>query len=64
MSENYASALSHPVFKVASQIIAEEGLEAYVIGGYVRDHLLGRPCKDFDIVVVGNGLELAKRKAR
>ena len=63
MSENYASALSHPVFKVASQIIAEEGLEAYVIGGYVRDHLLGRPCKDFDIVVVGSGLELAKRCA-
>lgn len=60
MSNNYASALKHPVFKVASQIVTEQGLEAYVIGGFVRDLILGRPSKDIDIVVVGNGLELAK----
>ncbi len=60
MSINYAKHLTHPVFKVASQIITEQNLEAYVIGGYVRDLILGRPSKDIDIVVVGNGLELAK----
>ncbi|MFN5911532.1 MAG: CCA tRNA nucleotidyltransferase [Bacteroidota bacterium] len=63
MSVNYASSLKHPVFKVTSQIVTEQGLEAYVIGGYVRDLLLERPSKDIDIVVVGNGLELAKRCA-
>ena len=60
MSNNYAKHLTHPVFKVASQIITEQNLEAYVIGGYVRDLILGRPSKDIDIVVVGNGLDLAK----
>ncbi len=63
MSTNYSSYLQHPVFKVASEIITNEGLEAYVIGGYVRDLLLERPSKDIDIVVVGNGLDLAQKCA-
>lgn len=59
MPNNYASYLNHPVFKVASQLVTEQGLEAYVIGGFVRDLLLDRVSKDIDIVVVGDGLELA-----
>ncbi|MGC6432735.1 MAG: CCA tRNA nucleotidyltransferase [Crocinitomicaceae bacterium] len=60
MTQNYKNALKHPVFKVVSEIITESNLEAYVIGGFVRDLILGRPSKDIDIVVIGNGLELAK----
>jgi tRNA nucleotidyltransferase/poly(A) polymerase len=60
---NYAKNLQHPVFKVASQIVTENNLEAYVIGGYVRDLILDRPSKDIDIVVVGNGLDLAEKCA-
>lgn len=60
---NLKEQLNHPVFKVASQIVTEMGLEAYVIGGFVRDLILDRPSKDIDIVVVGNGLELAKNCA-
>ena len=60
MGTNLKKHLKHPVFKVASQIVSEQGLEAYVVGGFVRDLILGRPSKDIDIVVVGNGLELAK----
>ena len=63
-NKNYASYLKHPVFKVASQIVTEKNLQAYVIGGFVRDLLLERPSKDIDIVVVGNGLDLAKECAR
>jgi tRNA nucleotidyltransferase/poly(A) polymerase len=63
MKKNYSASLKHPVFKVTSQILEEEGLEGYVIGGYVRDLLLDRPSKDIDIVVVGNGLSLAKKIA-
>lgn len=59
-TENFAHKLKHPVFKVVSQIITEKGLEAYVIGGFVRDLLLERTSKDIDIVVVGNGMELAQ----
>jgi putative nucleotidyltransferase with HDIG domain len=37
--------------------------EAYVIGGFVRDKLIGRPTNDADIVCVGNAIELAHRVA-
>ncbi len=39
------------------------GQPAYVVGGYVRDALLGRPNHDLDIVTVGSGLELAREVA-
>lgn len=55
--------LQHPVFKIVSEIAVQENLEVYVIGGFVRDNILGRPSKDIDIVVVGNGIELAKKVA-
>jgi poly(A) polymerase len=55
--------LQHPVFKIISEIAGNENLEVYVIGGFVRDNILGRPSKDIDIVVVGNGIELAKKVA-
>ncbi|HTF05942.1 MAG TPA: HD domain-containing protein [Bacteroidia bacterium] len=45
--------LSHPVFKVVSEEAAALGVDAYVIGGFVRDNILNRPCKDIDIVAVG-----------
>jgi len=63
MKLNYKEKLNHPVFKVTRDIVTQEGLEAYVIGGFVRDLLLDRPSKDIDIVVVGSGLELAKKVA-
>jgi len=55
--------LKHPVFEIVADIIEEEGLQAFVIGGYVRDLLIGRPSKDIDIVVLGNGIELARKVA-
>jgi len=60
---NLAQHLKHPVFKVVSQVCTEHGLQAYVVGGFVRDLLLERPSKDIDIVVVGSGLELARMSA-
>ncbi|HXP50429.1 MAG TPA: tRNA nucleotidyltransferase, partial [Bacteroidia bacterium] len=56
-------ALSHPVFKVVSEVADEMGLEAYVVGGFVRDAILYRPCKDIDIVVVGKGIDMAIKVA-
>ncbi len=56
--------LKHPVFKIVSQICEEKKLEAYVIGGFVRDLILERPSKDIDIVVVGDGIELAEASSK
>jgi poly(A) polymerase len=53
--------LDNPILSLVSDLCTKDGLEAYVIGGYVRDCLLGRPSKDIDIVVVGSGIELAKK---
>jgi poly(A) polymerase len=52
--------LGHPVFKILANIAQENRIEAYVIGGFVRDLLLKRPSKDIDIVVLGNGIEFAE----
>jgi putative nucleotidyltransferase with HDIG domain len=64
MKLNYTDKIKHPVFKVTRDIVTEEGLESYVIGGFVRDLLLERPSNDIDIVVVGNGLDLAEKVAK
>lgn len=36
-------------------------VQAYAVGGFVRDKILNRPCKDIDIVCLGSGIELAKQ---
>lgn len=55
--------ISAKPFRLVSEAADELGVEAYVIGGYVRDIFLNRPSKDIDIVAVGSGIELAKRVA-
>ena len=39
-------------------------VQAFVIGGWVRDLILGRPCKDIDVVAIGSGIELAERVSK
>jgi len=60
---NLASHLTHPVFKRIGELADERGQRAFVIGGFVRDVLLDRPCKDIDIVTEGSGIELARATA-
>jgi len=55
--------LSHHVFGAVSAAADELGVDAYVVGGYVRDAILGRPCVDIDIVAIGKGIELAEAVA-
>lgn len=43
---------------------AAEGVSLYLVGGAVRDLLLGRPNLDFDLVMEGDAPQLARRLAR
>ncbi|MDO6759065.1 HD domain-containing protein [Tamlana sp. 2_MG-2023] len=62
---NYKEALQHPVFKIISQSAKELQLDAYVIGGFVRDFILKRgTAKDIDVVAIGDGIKLAKQVAK
>src|SRR5580698_6433878 len=56
--------LNNPVFKIISQTAGESNLQAYAIGGFVRDIFLKRPSKDIDIVVIGNGIDFAEQVAK
>lgn len=40
------------------------GIKSYVVGGYVRDLILGRPSKDIDFTCVGSGISLAQEVAK
>jgi poly(A) polymerase len=55
--------LKNPVFKFVADAAQELNCETYAVGGYVRDQLLDRECKDIDFVCVGSGIELAERAA-
>lgn len=56
--------LKSNIFRVISDVAEIEGVDAYVIGGFVRDILLNRPSKDIDIVVVGSGVDFARKVAQ
>jgi poly(A) polymerase len=52
--------LTHPIFKIISQVSGEMQIQAFVIGGFVRDLILNRDNKkDIDIVVLGSGIDFA-----
>lgn len=53
------------IFEIVARVADREQVDVYVIGGYVRDHLMGRvhPNKDIDIVVLGDGPALARAVA-
>ena len=52
--------LKHPIFKHITDVVDSMGVEAYVVGGYVRDYYLRRPSSDIDVVVVGSGIAVAE----
>ncbi len=56
--------LNNPIFEVISQTAEEAQVQAFVIGGFVRDLLLERDNKkDIDIVVLGSGIDFAHQVA-
>ena len=56
--------LDQKIFEIVAAKAAKLNVKAFVIGGYVRDHLLQRESTDIDIVVEGSGIELAEAVAK
>ena len=62
---NYKEALHHKIFETISESAAALKIDAYVIGGFVRDHILERGAhKDIDVVAIGSGIKLAEEVSR
>ena len=52
------------IFKKIAHAAEELGMDTYLIGGFVRDKIIGRDTKDADVVCVGDGIHLAKEVAK
>jgi tRNA nucleotidyltransferase (CCA-adding enzyme) len=67
IAEMIETALPGPLLDLlhrASDLAQEMGFPLYVVGGFVRDLLLGEPNLDMDLVVEGDGIRLARGLAR
>jgi len=61
---NFKASIENNVHIRAVAAAADElGLETYIVGGYVRDLIMGRDNKDIDFVCLGSGIDLAKKVA-
>ena len=56
--------LHEEILVTAGNLAYQEKLPAYVVGGYVRDMLLGRVSNDIDIMVEGEGIAFGKKLAK
>jgi putative nucleotidyltransferase with HDIG domain len=55
------SFLEQDIFKLIKACADDLNVDAYAIGGYVRDIFLKRSSKDIDIVTIGKGIDLATK---
>lgn len=53
-------ALRHEIFTFVRDAAMQQGMRVYVVGGFVRDYLLKRPCTDVDFVCLGDASQLAE----
>ncbi len=54
---------TYALLQRAGKLAKRTGVSAFVVGGFVRDLLLGRPNLDLDFVIEGDGIAYAKRLA-
>jgi tRNA nucleotidyltransferase (CCA-adding enzyme) len=67
IAERLAMAVPKPLLELlreAGQLAAEQGDSLFIVGGFVRDLLLGNPTLDIDLVIEGDAIRLARRLAR
>lgn len=52
------------ILAIAGEVADEAGINAYLVGGFVRDLLMGKENLDIDIVVEGKGIDYAEALAK
>ncbi len=52
------------IFQKIGKAAEQLQVSCYLVGGFVRDKIIGRPTKDADIVCIGDGIELANAVAQ
>ena len=55
-----------PIFdmaKKAGKLACEDNIRVYIVGGVVRDLILGKDIQDLDLMVEGDGISFAKKLA-
>ena len=60
-SSNYDSVRS--ILEIAGSLAEKKEMEVYVVGGFVRDLLMGSPINDIDLMTVGEGIPFAEMLA-
>ncbi len=61
MTANRIFDIDEPLLLELGALADELGIEAYVVGGYVRDLILGKTSKDIDVMVIGDPVEYARK---
>lgn len=56
--------IQEPLLKRVGEIADRLSMRAFVVGGFVRDLLLGKQVKDIDIVVLGQGIPFGRQVAQ
>lgn len=64
MTEKKRFKIDEPILLELGALADESGIDAYVVGGYVRDLILGRQNKDIDVMVIGDPLPFSRKAAR
>lgn len=52
------------LFEQIGEVVKATGTHCYIVGGFVRDKILGRRTKDIDFVCLGSGIDMAHEVAR
>ncbi len=61
--EEMRDKIDKPVYHLVGEAADKLGRDCYVVGGYVRDLMLGRHSKDIDFLTIGSGIEVAQEVA-
>lgn len=62
---NFSDIVSqNPILNTLAEVAQSLDLQAFIVGGFVRDLLLKRACKDIDVVCIGSGIDFAQAVAK